>query len=533
MRKHFYTCVALVATAALIAGCGGGSKAASNTGSAGSSQTYAELRWGFPAFPGPIDYVKSGWIACASIQHLAVQNLVEFTPTGGVKPGLARAIEQPGPTTYVFKLRPGIKFSDGTPLTVADAVYSIEHDAKGKESVLAAYWEDMSSVSAKGDSIVIKLKRPDATWLGLMAYSSQIFEKAGAEKVGEKALGTPGHQLIGTGPWKIDSFKPEASVALSRNPYWTGPKQPAEKISITIFKEESSTSLALRSGAIDGTFIVLATPKLFANIPGNHMLSAPGQTAMLLGMDTQLPPFNDVHVRRAIAYAIDAPAIANAIFPGQSSALTTVAPPTLFSDLGSPSQVKELLAGIPQYKFNLAAAKRELAKSAYPHGFTAELQAQTAERSDVLFFEALVPYLAKIGIKANIREIHNDEVAGWLSKKITAAITETGAAFADPESIFLQFLPPSEISPAGSGANFARYANPEVDKLYKEQSEELDPAKRRTLLLKMLTLIHNEAAYVGLLTHTWVGSLSEKYVFPMFSWWSTLTPWALDVKKAA
>lgn len=531
-KKFFYTCVAFVAAAVLVAGCGSSGKAASNASGPGSSQTYAELHWGFPAFPGPIDYVKSGWFACAAIQHLAVQNLIEFTSSGSIKPALASSMERAGPTTYVFKLRQGIRFSDGKPLTTADVVYSLEHDARGKESVLTAYWEDLSSVSAQGNSVVVKLKRPNATWLGLMAYSSQIFEKADAEKVGEKALGTPGYQLIGTGPWKIDSFKPEASVELSRNPYWTGPKQPAEKISITIFKEESATSLALRSGAIDGTFIVLA-PKVFASIPGTHPLSGPGVSTMLLGMDTQLPPFNDVHVRRAIAYAIDTPAITKALFPGQGSPLATLAPSSVFSGLGSPAQINELIAALPKYEFNLAAAKRELAKSAYPHGFTTELQAQTAERSDLLFFEALVPYLAKIGIKAKVREIHNDEVTGWVSKKVTVAISEEGAAFPDPEAIFLQFLPPSEISPPGSGANFARYANPEVDKLYKEQSEALNTTTRRSLLRKMLTLIADEAPYIGLLTHTWVGSLSEKYVFPSFSWWTTFSPWALDVKRAA
>ncbi|MGA8355164.1 MAG: ABC transporter substrate-binding protein [Solirubrobacteraceae bacterium] len=531
MRKYLYICIALAAATLLVAGCGSSGKAASSTKS-GSSQTYAELRWGFPAFPGPIDYVKSGWFAAAAIQHLAVQNLVEFTSDGSVKPALASSIERSGPTTYVFKLRPGIKFSDGRPLTVADVVYSLEHDARGKESVLSAYWEDMSSVSAQGNSVVVKLKRPNASWLGLMAYSSQVFEKADAEKVGEKALGTPGYPLIGTGPWKIDSFKPEASVELSRNPYWTGPKQPAEKISITIFKEESATSLALRSGAIDGTFIILA-PKVFTSLPGNQELSAPGATTMLLGMDTEKPPFNDVHVRRAIAYAIDAPAIAKALFGDQGSPLQTILPPSILAYLGTPSQVKEMLSEVPKYEFNLAKAKEELAKSAYPHGFTTELQAQTAERSNVLFFEALVPYLAKIGIKATVHEIHNDEVAGWLTKKTTAAISEEGAAFPDPESIFLQFLPASEISPPGSGANFARYKNPAVDKLYKEQSEALNPATRRQLMGKMLTIIANEAAYVGLLTHTWVGWLSEKYVFPSFSWWATFGPWALDVKKAS
>ncbi len=533
MRKYLLACCALIASAPLLAGCGGSGKGTSDGAPRASSQSYAELRWGFPAFPGPIDFDKNGWDACAAIQHLVVQNLVEFTSSGGTKPGLASAIEKPSSTTYVFKLRPGVRFSDGHPLTAADVVYSLQQDATGKESEWAPSWTDMSSVAARGNAaVVMKLKRPSATWLQIMAFSSQVIEKEAATKAGEAALGTPADPLIGTGPWKIDSFKPEASVQLSRNAYWAGPKQPAERISITIFKEESSTGLALRSGAIDGTFVVFA-PKIFAGIPGSRSLTAPGTGAVVFGMNTQAPPFDNVHVRRAIAYAIDVPALGAALYPKQWSALATLAPTDLFAGLGSTSQVNAALASIPQYSFNLAAARRELARSPYPHGFTTELQALAAERANVLLMEALGPNLAKIGIKTKVRVIQNDEVAGWIGKKVTMIATERWSTYNDPEGIFSTLLPPSDISPPGSGTNFARYKNAEVDALSAKQSEALEPARRLQLLSKLLGIVAAEAGYIGLLTHPFYGTLSEKYVFSGFGQLTAMyTPWALNVKLA-
>src|ERR1700733_11877189 len=337
MRK--YLCVGLVLLLAVgVAACGGsGGKGqesnSASSGGAGSSKQYAELRWGSTPFPGPINLNNNLWAQVGSIESLAVQSLVELEPDGKVKPGLASSIEHPNPTTYIYNFRHGVKFSDGTPLTVADVVFSLERNVIGKESEVKSFWEDVSSVSAHGSSaVVVKLKRPNAVWPSIMSVTSQIVEKAEAERVGEKALGTAGHLPIGTGPWKLDSFKPEVSVQLSRNPYWTGPPQPASKITISLFKDEASLALAMRSGSIDGTFNYLS-PKLFASIPGAGQSTAPGTDLLMLEINTKRPPFNDVHVHRAISYATDVPAIIKALYPGTATEDVTISPASLFADL--------------------------------------------------------------------------------------------------------------------------------------------------------------------------------------------------------
>ena len=537
MRKCLSAATAVV-LAVTLAACGGSGKSGSGgttSGSgSGSSKQYAELRWGSTPFPGPINVNNNLWAQAGSIEALVVQNVVEIEPDGKVKPGLASSIEHPNPTTYIYNIRSGVKFSDGKPLTIADVVFSLERNVIGKESEVKSFWEDVSSVSAHGNSAVeVKLKRPNAVWNDIMSFTSQVVEKAQAERVGEKALGTPSGLPIGTGPWKFDSFKPEVNVHLSRNPYWTGAPQPASKITISLFKEESGLALALRSGAIDGTFNYL-TPKLFANIPGTKQLSAPGSYLAMLEINTKLAPFSDAHVRRAIAYATDVDGIIKTIYPGTAVKDVTISPASLFEGIGaSSSRVSEMLGSLPKYEFNLAAAKKELAQSAYPHGFSMKLQALAAEPTMVLAVQILASDLSKIGINANVQEIPLDENSDMFGSKVSVWANEYYSPYPDPEGLLASLLPPSQIRPPGSGLNVAQYRNAEVDKLQPEELETVNPEQRVQLLGKLLKIEGGEVPYVPLYTHDMLGAISEKYAFPDFSNWSVdFTPWALDVKLA-
>jgi peptide/nickel transport system substrate-binding protein len=534
MKRYLCACIGLVLVLA-IAGCGGSKdqtgKVASNGGS-GSSKPYPELRWGLTTFPGVLDWPRNPQGSLIVVESLAVNNLVEFEPDGKVKPGLASSIEQPNPTTYVYHLK-SVKFSDGKPMTSADVVYSLDRNINSKEAWDKAYWADVASINPQGGStVVIKLKQPSAVFPAVLGFTSEVIEKAAAEKIGEKALGTPGHMLIGTGPWKLDSYTPEASVELSRNPYWTGTPQPAQKITVDLFKTEASLALALRSGAIDGTFFD-ETPKTFANIPGNRPLVAPGTTVEYVSANTQLAPFNDVHVRHALAYASDSKGMIGALYPGGDAAEDqTIMPTSLFSNLGTQSEIDATLGSLPKYEFNLVKARQELARSAYPHGFTTEIQLDEESNNLTSAAEIFASDLAKIGITAKVHPLSASQwTALWLGGKTKLSMQELLAAYPDPEGIMSTLISPAQIS---SGLNSAKYANPEVDKLLAESAGTLNTGKRLQMIGKLLKTVGSDAPYWPLYTHATFGALSEKYVLPTFSAWTALfRPWALDVRLAS
>ena len=445
----------------------------------GSSKTYPELRLGMITFPGVLDYTRNVWTQLTAIESLAVDNLMEFEPDGKVKPGLASSVEQPNKTTYVYHLK-SVKFSDGRPLTAADVVFSLDRNVDAKEAWDKAYWQDVASIYAQNDStVVVKLKQPSAVFQDIVAFTGEIIEKAAAEKVSEKELGTPGHMLVGTGPWKVVSYKPEVAIQLSRNPYWSGSQQPAERINITLFKTEASMALALRSGAVEGTFFY-QIPKAFANIPSMHELTAPGSGVTFGVANTKLAPFNNVHVRRALVYATDAAGMISALYPhGTAIEDPTIMPANLFANLGTKSEITNLLSALPKYEFNLAKAKEELAKSPYPNGFTTEIAAEQIEAAAVSDSEILSSDLAKIGITAKVHPVSPSDVPSAIfGGKSKIVVDELPGIYPDPEAVLSTILAPSQINPPGSGLNVANYRNAQVDRQLSESPTVTNAPKR-------------------------------------------------------
>lgn len=536
MRKYL-SAVGAIALAIAVTGCGSSKEQVGNTasnGGSGSSKSYHELRWGAVSAPAALDFTRSPWPQGSMIEALTVNNLMEFEPDGKVKTGVASSVEQPDSTTYIYHLR-HIKFSNGRPLTAADVVYSLYRNVHSSEAWTKTYWEDVASITARnGSTVEVKLKHPRATFQRIVAFSGQVVEKAAAEKSSEKELGTPGHLLVGTGPWKLDSYKTEASAHLSRNPYWTGPAQPAEKITVSLFKTEASLALALRSGAVEGTFDYF-TPKTFTNIPGMRQLIAPSSSIDFVSANTARPPFNDVHVRRALAYASDARGMISAIYPAGVGTLDqTIMPASLFAGLGSASEVSKVLSALPTYNFSLADARRELAKSAYPHGFTTTIEVEQAVTSLVSSAEIFASDLAKIGITAKVEELSGSNWELEINGKTPLVVNETTAVYPDPEAVMSFMLVPSQIHPPGSGLNSANFRNAEFDKLIPASVESLDPPKRLQLIGKMMKIVADEAPYWPLYSHATLASVSTKYVLPTFSSWTWLfTPWALHLKLAS
>jgi peptide/nickel transport system substrate-binding protein len=532
MIKHLHAGLA-IALAITLAGCGSGNNQSSKSGLASSAQ-YPELRIGMPEFPGGINWTTNPWGPAVSIESLAVQGLVEVTPDDHFRPLLARSIEHPNSTTYIYNIRPGIRFSDGKPLTAADAAYSLQQNLSAKEAQWKPYYEEVASIATRGDSVVVRLRKPDALWPVVLAASDQVVEKSQIAKVGEQTLGTPHALPIGTGPWMLNSFTPEVGVQLSRNRYWRGARQPARSISITFFKTESAMALAMRSGGIDGV-PYFESQHLFASIPSTHIETGPESAEDFLAMNTATPPLSDVHVRRAIAYAINAGGIVKALFAGNGAKRggPTIVPPPGFGDFPA-SQVSAMLASLPKYDFDLDAAKRELAKSAYPHGFTTEVEAASSEQLLVTAAQIVSADLAKIGITAKVHEITPGEVAGLFGRKVKLFLNETGTEFADPNGTLPSLVSPVFIRPPGNGINVAQYRNAEVTKLLaEEEGEEASQTRRLQMIGRILKIVGAEVPYVQLVTHSIFLSLSDKYVTSGWSLFAALyTPWAMNIKLA-
>ena len=448
---------------ALAAGAGG---ASAKPGSANGGPI-ADLTWGVPQTIRSLDYTHSGDPGTASVVFLGMEPLVRYDAQGRLQPALASSFSIPNPTTYVYNLRKGVKFWDGTPLTTADVIYSLQRSAsKEGGSELATFFGSVASMKATGPSqVTIKLKGPDP----FFRYSLAV------TPIGEKAfwsqhlkdIGTPDVMNMGTGPFKFVSFTPDQGVTLARNDDYWGKKPSVENLSLKFITDPNTLLLAVRSGQVDGTFKVPQDQiGQYMSLSDIHVSLVPEELAAYYSLDVEDPPFDDIHVRRALAYATDKAGMVKAVLRGYGQPAPTMPPPQQWGDLMSQAKVQAFYASLPHYTYNLAKAKAQLAASAYPKGFTASVSFPDAHPELGKALLVLAQDLKPLGITLNVKQI---PISQWLNTLYThptpmgMQVGNWTVDYPDPADA-LSLIYPSANATKNS-FNTANYKNAKMDAL--------------------------------------------------------------------
>jgi peptide/nickel transport system substrate-binding protein len=457
----------------------------------------------------------------------ALESLTRFGPDGQVEPALASSVSQPNPVTYVYHLRQGVQFWDGNEMTSADVVNALNY-YREPGSYISTELASVKSVTATGRyTVVVTLKHPYAPWLAETSTYVPIFEKKFQDEH-RTTMGQPGVLIQGTGPFKIDSFDATTGIEFSANPYWWGGKVPIQHLSVKIFSSETSEALAFRAGEIDVANDVL-NPRAFSSASGGTMLSTPAFAEGYLGMDVHQAPWNDIHVRRAVAYALNRPDVIAALGNG-ATPVSTLIPPIQLARLGSQTQVSALVDSLPSYPYDLAKARAELAQSAYPHGFTATTQT-ISFGAYTPATEAVAGDLAKIGINLKIKVISfNQYLALWDGPKsaIGALYGTFNVSNPDPDSFASSLLGSSNI-PVG-GYDMANYAPSVIDSLLKQGTATQDPAKRLAIYGQLLKIVGTDLPYVPIYIEDYNVALSSKFTWPGYNVYTQSGAWELHIK---
>jgi peptide/nickel transport system substrate-binding protein len=457
------------------------------------------------------------------------EGLLKLSPDGKLLPNLAQSVATPKPGTYVFHLRHDVKFWDGNTMTSADVVTSLQHEAEPKASSSSEFTNVKSFVANDPYTVTITLKHPDAGFEQGLAWQAMIFEKAFYE-AHKATFGLASTLVMATGPWQITQFDENSGATFMANPhYWGGPVN-IQKIELKYFSDQTSEALAFRTGAIDVAFPTQGTA--FASASGAKLRSTPATSLGIFGMNTKMGPWSDVHVRRAVAYALDRPALVKALgnpaFP-----VSTIIPPSALLTLGTQAQVNAALKDVPQYPYSIAKAKAELAKSKYPHGFTSYTDTTRGSVASAPVSEAIAGMLAKIGINLNVRIIAGtpwiNELVG--PKKFADTFTTFNIGSPDPSG-FPGYILGSKQTPSG-GWNWANYGPPTMDKLLAEASGASDSSKRLTLYGQILKMVGEDVPYISILNQDYNMALSSKFSWPGFNQNYGRTTWELQVKAAS
>jgi peptide/nickel transport system substrate-binding protein len=261
------------------------------------------LTWALNAPIGALNqYRHTDGVTMAALAN-SLEGLLSLDDRFRIRPGLARSWGQPDATTYVYRLRGGVEFWDGTPLTVDDVVYSMrQHIDPDVGSAQASFYSTVRSIRAtRRDEVTVKLKTPDAIFRYTPAiHTRYVIQRRFAER-NFRELGSPDVLTMGTGPYRISAFEPDGSVTLVRNDRYWGRLPAAREVVLRIIPDPATRLLAMRSGEIDGAFDVDDIEQ-WQRIAKTRMLFAPALRVLMVSMNVQNPPFDDVHVRRAIAH---------------------------------------------------------------------------------------------------------------------------------------------------------------------------------------------------------------------------------------
>jgi peptide/nickel transport system substrate-binding protein len=494
----------LAFAAALLAGCGGSSHGSASGGSSLSNSGGTPQRGGnlvVDIVKSPDDFDIDTTADNESIWGLddMAEGLFSNAPNGhSVVPWLATGYTvSPDKLTYTFQLRHGVKFSNGQPMTSKDVVFSITQAASAADGANNYVDTEIKKVVADGPNAVkIVLNFPWAPLLADLAmYANDIFPDHFMGQSAQQFFQHP----VGTGPFKMSQWVKGQYVRLTRNPYyWQHGKPYLNSITLQAVTDSNTRVIQLRGGQAQ---VIEQAP--FALMPslqsaGFKLGLFPSSRIDYLTMNELFKPFKDPHVRLAVAEALNRPAIMKSVFFGHGQVANSPYMPIVsyYSPVGLPAH-------------NLAAAKAELAKSAYPRGgFTVDFLAAGGDPVQAPVAQIVASELAPLGIKVKIHQLDTAEVQDQ-EHAFHYGMRETlwTNDIIDPDEYTSFVICGSASACGGVYANYTHFDDPRIDKLTLQGEKTLGSSARAAIYLQIQRLAARE------LPEIWLGYSPFAYVF--------------------
>ena len=386
-------------------------------------------------------------------------------------------------TELTFRLRSGVKWHDGHPFTANDVNCTWDLLlGKSQEKLRAnprkAWYQNVETVTADADlTATFHLKRPQPAIIALLAsgyapvYPCHVSPREMRQ------------HPIGTGPFKFVEFKPNEYIKVARNPdYWKPDRPYLDGIEYTVIPNRSTAILSFIAGKFDMTFPFEVTVPLLRDVTSQapqaicELVPANASANLITNRDS--PPFDNPEMRRALALALDRKAFIDILTEGHGDIGGAMQPPPE-GVWGMPPEMLKTLPGYdPDVQKNRAEARDIMEKLGY--GPAKRLEVKVSERNIAIFRDPaviLIDQLKEIYIDGELDPI---ETANWFPKiyrkDYQIGLNLTGVGVDDPDAQFY------ENYACGSQRNYTGYCNPELQKMFEQQSIETDQEKRKRLV---------------------------------------------------
>jgi peptide/nickel transport system substrate-binding protein len=420
-------------------------------------------------------------------------------------------------TVWTFKIRQGVTFSNGRPMTVDDVVYSFraQSDPKSAANALSVFGGTLvpdGVVKVDDTTVAFHLEQPNSGFIDAVSndnYNMIIVPD-------RYDFGDYQESFIGTGRFVKTSYTPGVGATFARNPhYWGTPARPA-KLEFTFYASQAAMTTALQAGQIDANdgFSIASSPQLAEG--GFNVIRLNASYHRELSMRNDVHPFSNKYVRQAIAYTLDRPAIVQALFRGYAEVGNDTPFAAAFPVTIGPS-------AIPQRSKNLKLAKELLAKGGVPNGFSAQLVTETVEEMPD-FAQIIKQSAGQIGVDINLTvetpsQYYGQAVFGqsdWLDGEMSLVAYGARAV----PNLFLEAPLQSTNAQTGQGSwNAAHFSNSAYDKLSQEFVASPDLATQRRLAGQLERLLMDETPIIYAYFYEWLNATQQNVtgVYPAIS----------------
>lgn len=463
------------------------------------------------------------------VTNQLTEGLLAYDSNNKLVGKLAKSWKGVDDKTYVYEVRNDIKFSDGSPMTMDDVLFSLNR-TKDPATASNEGWMYANVASTKQTGpweLTVKLSKPDSTWKYVFATTGGHIISHKYYEAHKDNFGKPNGGVLGTGPYVYKKWVTGNEIDLAKNPnYWDKSSNiQINKIVYKIIPETSTLLTAVKTGQVDVTLVPPSdTIDQFKSYKNVNTILSDGYQAEEICFNSQRIPFNDINVRRAVSSAVDAASI--------NKKITRYDVPANALPFGKPVAAYNTDAWMkfgemaPYYKYNMQQAKQFLAKSKYPNGFNCEILVNDGDSSRNSICLLLQQSLKELNINLSIKKLPMNDFVSYLygnkkdaqgKRDYDLLIFAWLSDWPDPAGYMIPLYSSANIGEGGS--NWSAYSNSEVDQLLNEQNETLDNGQRTKLMQQAISIANNEAAYDVINYPKDVFVINKKFSYkPSASW---------------
>ena len=487
-KPYFAIAVAALLTVGTIAIAGASSRPAAHAASLtshiarGGTLTFDRTADIFSLDPTQVSDNESIW----ALENI-FETMYEATPNGkALVPWLATSYSvSKNHLSWTFVLRKGVKFSNGRIMTSADVKFSIERVGAKASNPFAFINAAIKNITTPTpNTVVITTKTPWAPMQSDMAlFANGVIPNNYA---GESPAVFWKHP-IGTGPFMVKNWAQGSELSLVKNPYyWQKGKPYLNAVNFVSVPADNTRQLQLQSGAAQvdefPPFSTISSLQTMANVKVGIYKSSWTQ---FLGFNEQYKWFKDVHIRRAISYAIDRKALIAAVLFGHGTVANSQVTPALW----------DYNPKTPGIQFNLKKAKTEMAQSKFPHGFAVKLLVGSGNANENSLGQIVQAELKPLGIKVTLQEVAGGaENTMQQNSQFQMSFLYDTTDIIDPDEL-ITFA--AVGGPAGSGqgthAEFTNYYNPTLNKLATQAEGIFNQSARKVIYNKIQLILAHDA----------------------------------------